>query len=104
VNVDWLSLNEIFDFVQNGILAGRYRTKYLHLDKPLFVSRLMWVEQGTRLAFMDQTGNSAMPHLHFSLHDRDQGYSSITLDGMDGNQLHDGNDAQCCSSSNVPFP
>jgi hypothetical protein len=105
VTLDWLTNAEMNSFLATGVLPpGRFRTMYLHLDRPIFVSLHMDVPQGTRLAFMDSTGNSAMPHLHFSLHLRDLGYISISLDGMDGNKLGDGNDAQSCSSSNTPVP
>jgi hypothetical protein len=90
-----------------GWPVGKYRTRYLHLDGPntVFVSKGMWVRQGARLGFVDSTGNSAMPHLHFELQDRDLNYATLPLSPLDGQQLPDDNEGgQCVCSTNVPFP
>jgi hypothetical protein len=51
---------------------NRYRSRYLHLEAPwmIRVSTGMRVFTGNRLGRMDDTGNSLMDHLHFSIHDR----------------------------------
>lgn len=89
----------------------KYLSKYLHLNGPFMipVSVGMLIRQGTRLGLTDDTGNSAFPHLHFSIHDRDiivngAGFGSVRPTPMDGQSLNDGNGGRCVGSSNVPFP
>lgn len=84
----------------------RYVSKYLHLRGPgqILVSELMAVNQGTRLGRMDDTGNSALPHLHFSIHDEKNDKKSVRPTPMDGQSLNDGDKGRCIGSSNVPIP
>lgn len=84
----------------------RYVSKYLHLAGPntILVSELMAVDQGTRLGKMDDTGNSALPHLHFSIHDEKNLKKSVRPTPMDGQSLKDGDKGRCVSSTNVPIP
>jgi tetratricopeptide (TPR) repeat protein len=84
----------------------RYVSKYLHLRGPglILVSELMGVGQGTRLGRMDDTGNSALPHLHFSIHDEKDGKKSVRPTPMDGQSLNDSDKGRCVGSTNVPIP
>ena len=86
------------------IPVAKYRSKYLHLAGPsaLMVSPLMSVVQGQRLGPMDDTGLSAVHHLHFSIHDRDLGFMSVRPTPMDGSTLNDGENGKCVCSTNVP--
>jgi hypothetical protein len=110
VELDWLTKAETQNFVKmGGAVQGKFRTKYLHLDRGLNVSVMMLIPQGARLGFMDHTGNSAWPHLHFSLHDRDLSfngmqYASIPPHPLDGHPMLNDNDGDCLKSTNVPFP
>jgi tetratricopeptide (TPR) repeat protein len=82
----------------------KYRSKYLHLAGPtmLNVSPMMIVAQGSRLGPMDDTGNSAVNHLHFSIHDRDLGFMSVRPNPMDNQTLNDFESGKCICSTNVP--
>lgn len=110
VELDWLTKAETQNFVKmGGTVQGKFRTKYLHLDRPVYVSVQMLIAQGARLGFMDHTGNSAWPHLHFSLHDRDMlfngaPYASIPPDPLDGRPMLGKNDGDCLQSTNVAIP
>lgn len=47
VQLDWLNDAELAAFMTMGAVPdGKYRTKYLHLDKKLNVSLFQWVPQG----------------------------------------------------------
>jgi len=96
------------------LLTGKpmdmYVSEYLHLDGPkrIPVSQGMFVRQGARLGLMDDTGLSAMDHLHFSLHDTAQpdpgGYrwgASVPPVPMDLQPVIDG---ECMFSTNIPIP
>lgn len=85
-------------------LAPKYRSKYLHLGGPslLAVSPMMMVVQGSRLGPMDDTGNSAINHLHFSIHDRDLGGMSVRPNPMDNQTLNDWESGKCICSTNIP--
>jgi tetratricopeptide (TPR) repeat protein len=89
----------------------KYQSWYLHLAGPgqLLVSLGMWVQQGARLGPINDTGNSAFDHLHFSLHDRDivvdgAPYGSTRPTPMDGQTLGDGDGGVCLCSTNIPVP
>ncbi|MGM9550979.1 MAG: cohesin domain-containing protein [Clostridia bacterium] len=45
---------------------GQYKTRYLHLSKVLTENKV-WVEQGTPIGLVGNTGNSTGPHLHFDM-------------------------------------
>ena len=85
---------------------ARYISKYLHLAGPsiVLVSQFMWVDQGTRLGFTDDTGRSAFDHLHFSIHDTTMGENSVRPTPMDGQSLGDGDAGRCVCSTNVARP
>jgi tetratricopeptide (TPR) repeat protein len=84
-----------------------YQSKYLHLAGPglVPVSVGMYVRQGARLGLMDDTGNSQLNHLHFSIHDATlMGGMSVRPTPMDGVSLSDQASGACVTSTNVPFP
>ncbi len=62
----------------------------------------MFIRQRTRLGPIDDTGNSAFDHLHFSIHDSRRGGMSVQPTPMDGQTLNDGDAERCLSSTNVP--
>jgi tetratricopeptide (TPR) repeat protein len=83
----------------------RFRSRYLHLEGParLFVSKGMHVEGGTHLGRMDDTGNSIIDHLHFSIHDVQTG-ASIRPTPMAGTVLGDEDSGTCvCSRTKEKF-
>jgi murein DD-endopeptidase MepM/ murein hydrolase activator NlpD len=91
----------------------RFRSRYLHLAGPfqVRVSEMMFVITGQRLGQMDDTGNSALDHLHFSVHDRNLSHPNVSYgrsvrpSPLDGSRLGDGDSGACVSSSNVErFP
>lgn len=95
----------------------QYLSRYLHLAGPdaLDVSAAMAVFRGQKLGFMNDTGNSAFDHLHFSIHDQNvpfpnagTSFGSTTPRGasvrpapMDGQTLGDGDSGRCLRSSAV---
>lgn len=93
--------------------AGRrFTSRYLHLEGPykIPVSKGMWVPLGTRLGLMDDTGNSVLNHLHFSIHDKEikkPGYpaygGSVRPTPMSGMTLGDANSGTCVLSTNLEF-
>jgi murein DD-endopeptidase MepM/ murein hydrolase activator NlpD len=113
VQIDHPSLNEVLGLIFGIPLPAqlKYQSWYLHLAGPgqVLVSLGMWVQQGARLGPINDTGNSAFDHLHFSLHDRDivvdgEPYGSIRPTPMDGHALGDGDGGVCLCSTNVPVP
>ena len=88
------------------LLAGRWKSKYLHLQgtTQIPVSPFMYVRQGARLGVMDDTGNSAFDHLHFSMHDVTNGDRAAKATPLDGQRLDTADDARCVLSTNTPFP
>jgi tetratricopeptide (TPR) repeat protein len=90
-----------------ALIRTPYRSKSLHMQGPgrVPVSVTMFVRQGARLGIMDDTGDSAFDHLHFSIHDMDaMGGMSVRPTPMDGQSLTDSDTGRCMSSTNVPFP
>jgi hypothetical protein len=83
----------------------RWTSHYLHLEGPfdIRVSVGMRVITGTRLGRMDDTGNSWLDHLHFSIHDRNIG-GSVRPTPMSGVQLEDGDSGTCVRSTNIEYP
>ena len=94
----------------------RYLSRYLHLAGPfqLSVSSLMAVDTGMRLGLMNDTGNSILDHLHFSIHDQTVPFAgagstcggitrgaSVRPSPMDGQRLGDGDSGKCVRSSNA---
>jgi tetratricopeptide (TPR) repeat protein len=89
--------------------TNRYRSRYLHLAGPLRipVSPMMAVIAGQRLGLMDDTGNSVLDHLHFSIHDRTLSHPKVSYgrsvrpSPMNGVRLADGDSGACVSSTNL---
>ncbi len=90
---------------------SRFTSKYLHLEGPFRVpvSEGMPVRIGTRLGFMDDTGNSILDHLHFSIHDRQLPYpgapegKSVRPSPLSGRTLGDSDSNKCIESNNVDY-
>ena len=88
---------------------NRFRSRYLHLQGPfqIPVSAMMFVIVGQRLGRMDDTGNSALDHLHFSIHDRNLPHPNVSYgksvrpSPLDGVRLGDGDSGTCVGSTNV---
>ncbi|MGB5658446.1 MAG: peptidoglycan DD-metalloendopeptidase family protein [Thermoanaerobaculia bacterium] len=88
--------------------VDRFRSRYLHLAGPnlLSVSVGMPVITGQRLGRMNDTGNSVLDHLHFSIHDQTapsgnpQRGLSVRPTPMDGTALGDSGSGTCVLSSN----
>lgn len=93
----------------SGVRGGEWRTRYLHLGQGLYVSKGMLLSAGVPLGLMDDTGNSSLPHLHFSLHSRDlvidgTPYYSVPLLQFDQTSLGANNAGDCvCSSNSGPI-
>lgn len=88
----------------------RFRSRYLHLEGPnrIPVSEMMPIEAGTRLGYMDDTGNSVLDHLHFSIHDREllhdgNPYASVRPTPMSGVRLEDGDSGRCVCSTTYEY-
>lgn len=87
----------------------RFRSRYLHLAGPfrIPVSTMMPVFTGNRLGIMDDTGNSVLDHLHFSIHDRQIPHPNVPYGGsvrptpLNGVRLEDGDSGTCVESSNI---
>ena len=93
--------------------TNRFRTRYLHLAGPfqIPVSALMPIVVGQRLGVMDDTGNSALDHLHFSVHDRTLPHPNVSFGRsvrptpLSDVRLEDGDSGTCVESTNVEgFP
>jgi murein DD-endopeptidase MepM/ murein hydrolase activator NlpD/tetratricopeptide (TPR) repeat protein len=89
----------------------RFTSKYLHLEGPFQIPiRLaMPIRLGTRLGFMDDTGNSVLDHLHFSIHDRQLTHPdapagrSVRPTPMSGVTLGDSDSNKCVESTNIEY-
>ncbi|MCD4653329.1 hypothetical protein K8T06_05285 [bacterium] len=83
----------------------RYKSTYLHMQggssnpKRPKVKLGQYVPQGKLLGYMDDTGISALDHLHFSFYDLNTG-KSIMLDDLDGQTLLPHEDGKCLYSTN----
>ncbi len=90
---------------------SRFTSKYLHLEGKfrIPVSLGMSVRVGTRLGYMDDTGNSVLDHLHFSIHDRQLTHPSasegrsVRPTPMSGYTLGDSDSNKCIESNNVEY-
>ena len=86
----------------------RFTSRYLHMEGPfkILVSNHMPVFAGNRLGLMDDTGNSLMDHLHFSIHDRQIPHPQSTMGAsvrptpMSGMELDDDDGGTCIRSTN----
>lgn len=92
---------------------SRFRSRYLHMEGPfrIAVSAMMPAIAGQRLGFMDDTGNSVLDHLHFSVHDRSLPHPnasfgrSVRPSPLSGARLEDDDSGRCVRSTNVErFP
>jgi hypothetical protein len=91
--------------------TGRFRSRYLHLEGPfrIPVSTMMPVFTGNRLGRMDDTGNSVLNHLHFSIHDRQIPHPNVSYGAsvrptpLNGVRLEDGDSGTCVGSSNIEY-
>lgn len=89
--------------------TDRFTSRYLHLQGPgrIAVSQFMPIFTGNRIGQMDDTGNSFLSHLHFSIHDRRIVFPGALLGGsvrptpMNGVELGDGDSGKCVCSTNV---
>jgi murein DD-endopeptidase MepM/ murein hydrolase activator NlpD/tetratricopeptide (TPR) repeat protein len=89
----------------------RFTSKYLHLEGPnrIPVSMGMAIRVGTRLGLMDDTGNSVLDHLHFSIHDRQLPFPgasegrSVRPTPMSGYTLGDSDSNKCVESNNIEY-
>lgn len=89
----------------------RFTSKYLHLEGPwrIPVSEGMSIRTGTRLGLMDDTGNSVLDHLHFSIHDRQLTYPgapegrSVRPTPISGVTLGDSDSNKCVRSNNIEY-
>jgi murein DD-endopeptidase MepM/ murein hydrolase activator NlpD len=105
------SFSNTVEIVHRDPVTGaddRYLSRYLHLAGPflLNVSVGMPVIVGQRLGLMNDTGNSVLDHLHFSIHDQTIAVpgssrgTSLRPSPMDGVTLGDGDSETCVLSSN----
>jgi Peptidase family M23 len=83
--------------------TDRFMTRYLHMEGPYMipVSKMMPVYLGNRLGRIDDTGNSLIDHLHFSIHDKDLGWNSVRPSPLNGVRLEDWDGGTCVLSSNT---
>lgn len=89
----------------------RFTSRYLHLEGPfdILVAPMMPIYLGNRIGRMDDTGNSLLNHLHFSIHDRNLPYpgvphgASVRPTPMSGVTLEDGDSGTCVRSTNVEY-
>jgi murein DD-endopeptidase MepM/ murein hydrolase activator NlpD/tetratricopeptide (TPR) repeat protein len=89
----------------------RFTSKYLHLEGPfkIPVREMMPIRLGTLLGLMDDTGNSVMDHLHFSIHDRQLTHPaapegrSVRPSPMGGVTLGDSDSNKCVESTNIEY-
>ncbi len=83
-----------------GVFAD-YSSRYLHLNGKykVPVSKGQPVKQGSRLGYMDNTGVSAVHHLHFKVRNLETG-DSVRPSPMDGQHLNPSNDGDCITSNN----
>ncbi|HEX2473940.1 MAG TPA: peptidoglycan DD-metalloendopeptidase family protein, partial [Lacipirellulaceae bacterium] len=91
--------------------TSRFRSRYLHLEGPfkIPVSTMMPIFVGNRLGRMDDTGNSVLDHLHFSIHDRQISHPNVSYGGsvrpttLSGVRLEDGDSGTCVRSTNIEY-
>ncbi len=89
-----------------GAIETSFESESLHLAGPnrVPVSFGQFVAQGARLGEMDDTGFSALSHLHFSLHDDEKNGDSVPPSPLDGVVLGPNGSGTCVCSTNVPLP
>lgn len=81
-----------------GVFAD-YSSRYLHLDgkNKVPVGKGQPVKTGSLLGYMDNTGLSAVHHLHFKVRNLKTG-DSVRPSPMDGQPLNPSNDGDCIES------
>ena len=100
--------------------APRFLSRYLHLAGPTLLNVIagMAVLTGDRLGLMNDTGNSSLSHLHFSVHDQNVPFpgagttfcsgvtrgASVRPMPMEGRDLEDNDNGRCICSTNVERP
>jgi tetratricopeptide (TPR) repeat protein len=110
----------LVEIISTDASGNRFASRYLHLAQEArnpFLLAGTFVRQGTPLGRMQNTGNSAFPHLHFSIHNQMRPHPSGSLlasgeisgasvrpTPMDGFTLGDGNEGSCVLSSNGGLP
>lgn len=85
---------------------SKFESRYLHLEGPFKIPVYpgMHVVAGNRLGTIDDTGNSVLDHLHFSIHDRDlNNYDSVRPTPLSGVTLGDADSGKCVLSTNVEY-
>jgi hypothetical protein len=100
--------------------TNRFLSRYLHMAGPnrLRVACGALVVEGTTIGPVDSTGNSAIDHLHFSIHDQTRPFvgaratagccgslvrgSSVRPTPMNGQHLVDTNEGACIQSRTWP--
>ena len=89
------------DPANRGDPAHQFTSRYLHLAGPfsINVSEQMPLRLGTFLGLMDDTGNSALDHLHFSIHNPNG--QSVRPSPMGSVILGDDNSGRCVKSTNI---
>jgi murein DD-endopeptidase MepM/ murein hydrolase activator NlpD len=105
-------------------MANRFLTRYMHLAGPGLVSLSpgMSAFLGERIGLMNDTGNSVLDHLHFSIHDQTVPFpgggtpgttpvgaacggavtrgASVRPTPMEGGTLNDNDGGRCVRSTN----
>ncbi len=86
--------------------SPRFVSRYMHMAGPgmIPVSAGMVAPTGRRLGVMNDTGNSVLDHLHFSIHDTAAGPGigpSVRPTPMEGRSLGDRDSGACICSTNV---
>ena len=118
-NPDWANLVKVRHFANRSDIDFRavaegsfdleradFQTEYWHLKGPgplaVRVSLGQFVYQGQTLGFVNDSGNSAWDHLHFSIHARAAGWQSVKQTGLDGTSLEEnwGDSGRCIRSTN----
>ena len=99
------------DTVPSG--TNLFRSRYLHLAREVTPPVLagMLVSTGFFIGRVQNTGNSAFSHLHFSIHNQRRPFPgggslghSVRPTPMDGFRLEDGDESTCVASSNGGMP
>lgn len=117
VRLEHMTESELFGIFIIWLFTGQrlfmpFSSRVLHLAGPSLipVSVGMHVKQGSRLGFLNDTGNSVADHLHFTMNDRTMGGGptsvgmSVRPTPIDGQTLNNADDGRCVFSTNVPIP
>jgi len=83
-NPDFSNTVEVLHQDPAGIFSNRFMSRYLHLAGPPSSVPLMagmFVIGGERVGQIDDTGNSELNHLHFSIHDQARPFPGVGTPG-----------------------